>query len=123
MTRRQVRLSHQIRSEISDLLLKEAKDPRLSGLVSITQVTLSADMRQATIFVSILGSEEDKKTVLEGMASATGFLRRELGHRLEMRHVPALTFCRDDSLERGAHLLELIEETSRHQAPQESVQE
>jgi ribosome-binding factor A len=101
-----------LREEISNLLLRQAKDPRLSGFVTITEVTTSTDLRQATVFVSIMGSEEERKAALEGLSAASRFFRRELTQRLRMRRIPELSFSSDNSIERGAHLLDLIRKVS-----------
>ena len=112
MRRRVQRLNVLMRQEISDLLLREVNDPRIEVMVSLTEVRLSADLRRARIFVSIMGSPEEKKTALAGLRSATKFLRHELGDRLDMRQIPELIFVLDDSIERGARILSLIQEVA-----------
>lgn len=112
MTRRQQRLNQQFREEISELLLHQLKDPRLSGLVSVTEVSISADMRHAMVFISVLGDEEQKQRVFQGVAAASRFIRRELSQRLEIRRIPELEFRRDDTIERGAHILDLIKQVA-----------
>lgn len=109
-TRRIARVNDLIRKEISELLMREIRDPRLGGLLSVTEVDTSPDLRHAKVFVSVMGSEEEKRRVEEGLAAASGFLRRSLGERLSLRHIPQLDFQRDESIERGTHLLELIKE-------------
>ncbi len=109
MTRRSERTSQLIKREISRLLEREVNDPRLSGLISLTEVSLSPDLRHARVFVSVLGNE-NKKDVLDGFNMASGFLRRELASHLKLRYVPALSFHYDDSIERGARVLELLGE-------------
>ena len=111
-TRRIARVNDLIRKEISELLMREIRDPRLGGLLSVTEVDTSPDLRHAKVFVSVMGSEEEKRQVEEGLAAASGFLRRGLGERLSLRHIPQLDFQRDESIERGSHLLELIKEVA-----------
>lgn len=111
-TRRMARVNDTIRRELSSLLMREARDPRLEGLVSITVVDTSPDLKYARVYVSVMGSEEDKMRVQEGLAAAAGFLRRGLAARLTMRYIPDLSFERDDSIERGTRLLELIKEVA-----------
>lgn len=111
-TRRRERVSELIREEISELIRREVRDPRLSCLISVTEVVTSADLRHAKVFVSIMGTEEDKKQVEKGLAAASGFLRKGLGERLSLRYTPELSFYRDDSIERGSRLLQLIEEVA-----------
>ncbi len=112
MTRRTERINDLLREEISDLISHQVKDPRLGGILSITQVLTSSDLRQAKVFVSVMGSDGKKREVLQGLASASGFLRRELKGRLTIRRIPELIFLRDDSIEHGARILRLIETTS-----------
>jgi len=110
MSRRSERTSKLIQREISDLLERQVNDPRLSRLISITEVTLSPDFKHAKIFVSTLGSKIDKEDMLASFNNASGFLRRELAAHLKLKHTPQLSFHYDDSIERGARLLKLIGE-------------
>ena len=110
MTRRSERTSKLIQREISGLLKREVNDPRLSELISITNVSLSPDLKYAKIFVSILGNEANKRDMLAGFNTASGFLRRELASHLRLKYVPQLSFHYDDSIERGARLLNLMED-------------
>ena len=112
MTRRAERISNLIRQEISELLQEQVNDPRLSSLISITQVTTSPDLMQAKVYVSILGDKADRNEMLQGFKAASGFFRRELSRRLTLRHVPELSFHFDDSIERGTNILQLIEQIS-----------
>jgi ribosome-binding factor A len=118
-TRRIARVNDVIRREISELLMREIRDPRLSGLLSVTEVDTSPDLRYAKVFVSVMGSEEEKRQVEEGLAAASGFLRRGLGERLTIRYTPELVFLRDESIERGSRLLELINEVAPNDSPGE----
>ena len=109
MTRRVQRLNNLIRQEISELLQRQVKDPRLGSFIAITEVSVSSDLRYAKIFVSYIGSEMERKETLSVLSAASGFFRRELARRLRLRRIPELDFKWDDSIERGAHLLELID--------------
>jgi ribosome-binding factor A len=112
MTRRTVRVNELLREEISELLQREVKDPRLGeGLITVTEVQVSPDLRHATVFVSHLG-EGDHEAVLQGLNAAAPFLHRELVARLTIRRVPELVFRFDPSIERGARLASLIREVS-----------
>lgn len=110
MTRRTERVNDLLREEISTILLRDIRDPRLGHLVSITAVDVAPDFRYAKVFVSVLGTEEEKKEVMQGLESAARFLRRELTHRLRLRRIPELDFRRDDSIERGSRILQLLKE-------------
>ena len=109
MTRRIERVNNLIRQEISELLQRQVKDPRLGSFVAITEVSTSPDLRHAKVFISHMGSEEEKQETLGTLSAASGFFRRELAKRLRMRRIPVLSFQWDDSIERGARLLELID--------------
>ena len=110
MTHRIPRLNNLLRHEISELLQRQVKDPRLGSFVTVTEVSISPDLRHAKIFVSHIGSEEEKQETLSALASASSFLRRELTKRLRLRRIPELSFQWDDSIERGVHLLKLIDQ-------------
>ena len=110
MTRRLERLNGLFREELSDLLLRQVKDPRLAQFVSITRVAISPDLSHARVFVSVMGSEEEKASTLEGLTAAANYLRRELNNRISLRRMPELFFRRDDSLEQGAHVLDLLKQ-------------
>jgi ribosome-binding factor A len=112
MSRRTERTCKLIQREISGLLEREVSDPRLSRLISVTEVTLSPDLRHAKVFVSTLGSDTNKEDMLRGFNKASGFLRRELAAHLRLRHAPELSFHYDDSIERGVRLLELIHDVN-----------
>ena len=106
------RVNNLIRREISDLLVRQVKDPRLGGFIAVTEVSTSADLRSAKVFVSSINLEADRKELLSVLANASGFLHNELKGRLELRRIPELTFHWDDSIERGERLLGLIEKVS-----------
>jgi ribosome-binding factor A len=118
MAHRIQRVNSLIRQEISELLQRQVKDPRLGNFVAVTEVSLSPDLRYAKVFVSCIGSEEEKKTTLSGLIAASGFLRNQLAKRLRLRRIPELSFHWDDSIERGAHLLQLIDEVSTDSTPE-----
>jgi len=111
VSRRASRVNQQLREEIS-ALLRQLRDPRLAEIVSITEVQTTPDYHSARVFVSTLGEEIEKVQTIEALEKAAGFIRRELKPRLNMRATPMLTFVRDDSLERGQQLSELIKEAA-----------
>ncbi len=118
-TRRIARLNDAFREEISDLLLRQVKDPRLTGFITITRVETSADLSHAKVFVSVMGSEEDRNEAMRGLEAAASFLRREIGHRVSLRRAPELRFHRDDSIEQGARVLDLLDEVAEQEPEQE----
>ena len=119
MSHRIERVSSLMRQEISGLLQRQVKDPRINQFVAVTEVSISADMKYAKVFVSCMGSEEEKKTMLKGLGAASNFLRKQLSKRLRLRRIPELSFEWDDSIERGDHLLQLIDKISTEHSPEE----
>ena len=114
MNRRTERVNDLLREELDSLLRREAKDPRLQSMWSITDVEVSRDLRHAKVFVSVLGTEEEAESTLAGMNAARSYLRRELSHRLNtMHHVPEIAFRRDTSIERGVRLGAMLDELAR----------
>lgn len=110
------RLGEEVRRIISDLLLREIKDPRLSGIVSVSAVEVTDDGSYATVYITVLGSsaaeetsDEKKDEVLAAFKSAKGLIRREIGKQVKLRHVPDLLFKFDSSLEYGRHISKLID--------------
>jgi ribosome-binding factor A len=106
---RKDRVAEQIRREVAELIRTEVKDPRV-GMVSITDVEVTADYSHAKVFFSTLAGSEHVPAVLTGLQKAAGFLRRELGKRISIHMTPQLHFVFDQSLERGADLSKLIQE-------------
>ena len=106
---RKDRVAEQIRRELADLLRTELKDPRV-GMISITDVEVTADYAHAKVFFSTLAGSEHLEDVMTGLQKASGFLRRELGKRISIHMTPQLHFVFDQSLERGADLSKLIQE-------------
>lgn len=101
------RINEEIQRELS-ALLRTVKDPRLqSGLVTITHVDTTSDLRYAKIYISALNKENEKE-MMKGLKSASGYLRRELGAALRLRYTPELQFIADDSIQQGAHILEML---------------
>lgn len=117
MTRRTERINDQLREEISDLIRRELKDPRIGGLVTITEVDVAPDLSHGKVFVSVMGTEEERRSTLKALGAASHFLQRELRRRLTIRRMPELEFVRDDSLEHGARILNLIDKTRESEPP------
>lgn len=119
MSRRAERVGELIRDEISELLRRQTRDPRLSGnsVISITQVELTDDLRFARVYVSILGeSEEENREAFGSLVCAAGFFRRELGQRLSLRYVPEISFRLDTSIQQGNRIIQLLKEIEKKEA-------
>ena len=107
------RINEEIQRELADQL-RRLKDPRVSqvGMVSVIRVDTTGDLRYARVYVSVLDKSQEKE-VLKGLKSAAGFLRRELGHALQLRYTPELQFIADNSIQQGAHILEVLRDPER----------
>lgn len=114
MSYRSHRLTQELKHEISLIIAQEVRDPRI-GLLTVTEVEVSPDLRYARIYVSVLGSPEEKKQTLDALASAGSFIRRQVGARIKLRHTPELTFAYDESIEQGDRMMQLIEEIKKEQ--------
>lgn len=110
--RRQVRLQDQIQTEVGEMVALELKDPRI-GFATVTRVELTPDLRSAHIWVSVLGEKEAQERALEGLSSATGYLRHELSHRLRLRRVPELAFVLDHSAEDVLRVESLLDQANK----------
>ena len=120
MAHRIQRVNNLLRHEISELLQRQVKDPRLGTFIIVTEVSTSPDLKYAKIFVSCIASEEEKQETLSVLAAASGFFRRELAKRLDLPRIPELNFQWDDSIERGDHLLQLIDKVDKESTPDQN---
>lgn len=107
--RRTERLGHQIRVELAELISRGVKDPRI-GFATVTRVELTPDLHHARVYVSVLGNPEEQKSNIEGLSSAAGFLRHEIGHRLGLRRAPELDFILDLGAEAGEKIERILQE-------------
>lgn len=107
MSLRLQRVRELLKEEISHILLREMKDPRL-GFLTVTDVEVSADLRHARVYVSVLGSKEEGQATMEALENAAGFVRRTLGERVRLRYIPELVFVYDPTAEKAARLERLL---------------
>jgi ribosome-binding factor A len=105
-----------LHQEISQLILKEIKDPRITGFVTVTDVVMSKDLKIATVYVSILGDEKSHQSTFKGLVSSIGFIKRRLGQLLSLKYMPDIRFKEDTSIERGANLYNKISQISKDEA-------
>jgi ribosome-binding factor A len=108
------RLRELVKSEFGQMLQRDLKDPRI-GFVSVTDVEVSNDCGHVKIFVSVLGDEAAKQATMEGLESAKGFIRTELGKRIRLRYTPEIHLFADDSMERGSRIIRLLQEVNNKQ--------
>lgn len=103
------RVGEQLKKELSQILQSELKDPRV-GFLTVTGVEVSGDLSQAKVYISVLGSDQQKEDTLKALARASGFIRSEVGKRIRLRHTPELIFKFDHSIEYGSHIEKLLSE-------------
>ncbi len=101
------RISEEVKKELS-IVIRDLKDPRITSMVSVVNVSVTKDLKFAKAYISVFGDEKSKKDVLAALKSAAGFIRREIGHRVNLRATPEFTFVIDDSIEYGAHINEVL---------------
>lgn len=111
-TQRQERVGQLLREEISRIIERQLKDPRV-GMVTITDVEVTPDLRHARVFVTVFGDDDAARATVEVLKGAAGFIRAELGKHVRLRCVPELEFRRDESIARGARIFELLEQVKR----------
>jgi len=107
--------------EVISEVMRELKDPRV-GFATITDVVMSPDLRHARIYVSILGTDEERKETMKGLNNARGFVRREISKNIRLKHIPDLTFHFDESIERGVRVVHIINEVMKADAASEEQQ-
>ncbi len=98
------RVAEQIKKDVSQIIVAEIKDPGIAGMTSVTDVELSKDLRHASVYVSIYGSEAEREETLQTLARASGFVRTEVGRRIRLRYTPEINFFLDTSIEYGAYI-------------------
>ena len=116
--KRSDRVADLIRKEVSDMLMTSVKDPRI-GFVTVTRVAVSDDCRQAKIYFSVMGTTEEQQRAIQGLASATGFIRKELGRRVRLRYTPEISFQFDPSIEYAIHMEEVFHELEKERRKRE----
>ncbi len=101
------RVSEEVKRELAGLI-RELKDPRICDFVSIIAVKVTKDFKFAKVYISVLGSQEQKEGTIKGLNSAAGFIRREIGRKIQLRYTPEFSFVLDDSIEYGAHISKVL---------------
>lgn len=109
------RISEEIRKEISDIIRTEVKDPRIASMSTIIKAEVTKDLRHAKIYVSVLGSDEEKNSTIEGFKKASGYIRRELGTRMDIHYIPELHFELDTSIEYSIQISKKLDELRLNQ--------
>ena len=115
---RQLKVASQIQRIVAMVLLRDVADPRVDGLVSVTRVEVTSDLREAKVFLSLLAATRPPATVLEGIKSAGRHIQAELAENLALRYAPRLSFHLDDSLKKQAEILQKIKEVAEARGPE-----
>lgn len=106
------KISEELKREISDIIQNKLKDPRISPIVSVSHVKVTGDLSYAKVGITVLGDDEARAETLEGLESAKGFIKKELGENMNLRVMPELIFENDDSIEKSMEMFELIKEVN-----------
>ena len=104
------RISSEMQKVISEIIREDIKDPRVPLMTSVVSATVTRDLKYAKIYVSVLGSEAERKSAMAALQKSAGFIRHQVADRMDLRCTPQLTFILDDSIERGSYLTSLIDE-------------
>ena len=107
-----IRINGEVQKELA-AIIRESKDPRIHPMTSVVLVEVATDLKTCKAYISVLGDEEDRKRTEEGLKSASGFIRRELARRLNMRNTPQITFIMDTSIEDAIKMTQLIDEVNK----------
>lgn len=107
------RINGQVQRELSRIISREIKDPRINPLTSVVDVTVTPDLKYCKAYISVLGDRESVDATLEGLNSAMGFIRRELAHSVNLRNTPEITFVMDQSIEYGVNMSKKIDEINK----------
>lgn len=107
------RISEEVRRVVSDILLNGLKDPRINRMATVTSVEVTRDLSFANIYISVLGDDLEKENTILGLESAKGFIRNEIGSRIDLRHVPEPKFHLDETIENAMYMSELISKVNK----------
>jgi len=112
LTLRSTKVGEQMKKELGDIITRKLKDPRV-GFVTVTDVEVTGDLSMATVYITVLGDEEQQANTLKGLEKAKGFIRSEIGKRIRLRIVPEITFAMDESIAYGNRIESLLSELKR----------
>lgn len=107
------RINEEYKKVISQIIRNDLKDPRISGMASVVSVDVTKDLSFATVYISVLGTEDEKKNTMEGLTKSAGYVRREVGKKVKLHHTPVILFKEDNSIEYGVSMAQKIAEISK----------
>ncbi len=113
MAHRIARVNNEIRRELSELIQRHVKDPRIHSFVTVTEVDTTPDLRHSKVYISTIAGQEEEGVIIKVLTAAAGFLRTELARNIRMRHMPELSFHWDNSIEHGDHILRMLDDIAR----------
>ncbi len=120
------RINGEVQRALSEIISREIKDPRISPMTSVVSVNVTADLKQCKAYISILGTEDERKATVAGLKSAEGYIRRALASKVNLRNTPEVTFVEDESIEYGVSMSKKIDDVIKHdeetaaEAPEEA---
>lgn len=109
------RINGEVQKELSRIISREIKDPRIHPMTSVTQVIVTPDLKECKAYISVLGDEQAQTDTLEGLKSASGYIRRELARSINLRNTPEITFCMDQSIEYAINMSKKIDDVMNRQ--------
>ena len=118
-----VRINSEVLKELSQIIAYEVKDPRINPFTSVMDVYVAPDLKTCKVYVSVMGSDEDKENTMTGLNSAKGMIRSLLAKRMNMRNTPELTFILDESIEKGIEMMKFIDEVNAPLHEKERLEE
>ncbi|WML43744.1 30S ribosome-binding factor RbfA [Neobacillus sp. PS3-40] len=122
MSHRANRVGEQMKKELSEIIGRKIKDPRI-GFVTVTDVQVTGDLQQAKVYISVLGDDEQKENTLKGLAKAKGFIRTELGQRIRLRKTPEIIFEFDETIGYGNRINSILHQLQNEEKPNETENE
>lgn len=114
------RINEEYKKVISQIIRNDLKDPRISGMASVVSVDVTKDLSYATVYISVLGSEDEKTNTMEGLTKSAGYVRREVGKKVKLHHTPVILFKEDNSIEYGVSMSQKIAELSKQNSSDNS---
>ncbi|MBR4412381.1 MAG: 30S ribosome-binding factor RbfA [Lachnospiraceae bacterium] len=118
-----VRINSEVLKELSQIIAYEVKDPRINPFTSVMDVYVAPDLKTCKVYISVMGSDEDKENTMTGLNSAKGMIRSLLAKRMNMRNTPELTFILDESIEKGIEMMKFIDEVNAPLHEKERLEE
>lgn len=116
------RINGEVQKELSNIIRGEIKDPRIHPMTSVLAVSVAPDLKTCKAYISVLGTEEEKKATIQGLTNAEGYIRRQLAGNLNLRNTPEIRFILDSSIEYGVNMSKMIDDVTRHDREASSEQ-